>query len=194
MNNTNNCIEENIKKKFWEMYKNTPLSKIRVSDLIRVCNISRGTFYFHFTDVYALYHECEKDMISLLEMDLSDVVLSAVGKNYDKHVKMLGKHLTTYAENIDMLKYFLTGSEETSFRRAWFDSICRIYERAMEFSYALSSSKHAKIIRFYAGGYTTIISDWILTDCKQPVGDLASILAQVQFHGVLSQPTMKKTR
>lgn len=189
----NQDTKESIKRTFWDMYKNMPLSKIRVSDLIKACGISRGAFYFHFTDAYALYHECEQDMISVLEMDLPDVVLSAVGKNYDKHVKILSRHLTTYVENGDRIKYFLTGSEETSFRRAWFDSICRIFERAMEFSHVLSPSKRTKISRFYSGGYMTIVSDWILADCNEPEEDIAQVLAQVQFQGLLFQPITKKS-
>ena len=46
-------------------------SKVTVSELIRVCNVNRKTFYYHFTDVYDL-------LKWTLEQEAIDVV-----KNFD---------------------------------------------------------------------------------------------------------------
>ena len=48
----------NTKKLFAEALKNLVVqksfSKITVSELIRVCNVNRKTFYYHFADIYDL--------------------------------------------------------------------------------------------------------------------------------------------
>ena len=37
-----------------ELMKQKTFSKITVSELIRHCNITRKTFYYHFEDIYGL--------------------------------------------------------------------------------------------------------------------------------------------
>jgi AcrR family transcriptional regulator len=175
-----------IKQGFLEMYKNRPLHKIRVVDLISVCNITRGTFYFHFPNMYALYRECERDMIGLLEMELPDVNLSLVRMDYNKHIKVFSKFLKGYVEHINMLKCFLSGSEADSFRRTWSDDIYQTYEKSMEFSDVTPPSKRDKLIRFYVGGQVALLSNWILADCKEPVEEIAGISAQILFQGVFA--------
>jgi AcrR family transcriptional regulator len=185
---------ENIKKIFLEMYKNKPLQKITVSDLISACDISRGTFYVHFANTCALYRECERNIIDFLEAGISDVNMSLVRMDYNKHIEVFSRFLKGYVEHIDMLKRFLNGSEKASFRQTWHDSICRNYEKSMEFSDVTSPSKRDKLILFYAGGQVALLSNWILADCKEPVGDIASISAQILFQGVFLQEDKKKTR
>jgi AcrR family transcriptional regulator len=175
------------------MYKTSPLQKIKVSDLISVCNISRGTFYFHFANIDALYRECERDMIDFLETEISDVNLATVKMDYDNHIRILSRFMKRYVERIDMLKCFLSGSEEASFRQALFDSICQNYGKLMEFSNITSPAKRDKLIRFYAGGQVALLSNWVLTGCTEPVEDIAGISAQVLFQGIFSKTTEKKT-
>ncbi|CDE34103.1 transcriptional regulator [Ruminococcus sp. CAG:403] len=43
-------IAQTLKQFMWEK----PFSKITVSEIIRTCNINRKTFYYHFSDIYAL--------------------------------------------------------------------------------------------------------------------------------------------
>ncbi len=37
-----------------QFMREKPFSKITVSEIIRTCNINRKTFYYHFSDIYAL--------------------------------------------------------------------------------------------------------------------------------------------
>jgi AcrR family transcriptional regulator len=143
---TKQRTRESIKKNFLEMYKKNPLQKIKINDLIRICNISRGTFYFHFPNIYALYRECERDAIDLLETELPDVILSLVRRDYDKHIEVFTKFLKKYIEHVDMLKCFLSGSEKASFQQAWIDSIRITYEKSMEFSDITSPSKRNNLM------------------------------------------------
>ena len=65
----------NTKKLFADALKQIVVqksfSKVTVSELIRVCNVNRKTFYYHFTDVYDL-------LKWTLEQEAIDVV-----KNFD---------------------------------------------------------------------------------------------------------------
>jgi AcrR family transcriptional regulator len=189
---TKQKTRERIKRKFLEMYKNRPLNKVRVSDLISTCDITRGTFYFHFPNMYALYRECERDMIDFMEVELSDIILSTVGRDSDKYIELVSNDMKRYIEHIDVIKCFLNGSEGSSFRQAWFDSIRQNYAKSMEFSYAMPPSKHDNLILFFAGGHLALLSNWVLADCKEPAEDVAYISAQVLFHGAFLQTIVKK--
>ena len=179
------CKKKLIKKKFLEAYKKTSLNRIKVSDLIVVCGISRGAFYFHFDDVYDLYNECEKDMINFLEEGLPDINLVTLLRDRDKHLEVYSEYLSKYTGKKDLLKCFLNGSEESSFRRAWFDSIYRNFEHTLEFLSYPPSSKRKQLLLFFSGGILSLLSDWVLTECKEPVEEIASIHEQVLYQGIL---------
>lgn len=46
-----------ILKTFGSMLERMPLEKITVTALIKECNISRNTFYYHYKDIYALLND-----------------------------------------------------------------------------------------------------------------------------------------
>lgn len=191
---TKQSTKECIKKTFMELYKNKPLNEVKVSDLIKACKISRGTFYFHFADVYALYHECERELIRFLENDLLDVDISAVGGDFKKHVKMLSRFLGKYVDHQEKLQCFLNGSEGGTFRQAWLDSICQHYAISMEYTDEASLAQRDNLILFFAGGYREILSAWILSGCKEPVENIAQVTTQVEYRGVFPQAPFKNGR
>ena len=100
-----------IKAQFLDFYKDKHLKKIAVTDIIAACNISRGTFYFLFEDVYDLYRKCERDVIDFLEDGLSDLILSTLRGDYDRHIDVLCKYMKAkYIEQNDMIKCFKASS------------------------------------------------------------------------------------
>lgn len=46
-----------IKTVFLDLLAEKPIAKITVSEIAEKANIGRGTFYFHYTDVYDLYEQ-----------------------------------------------------------------------------------------------------------------------------------------
>lgn len=178
-----------IKTEFLKLYNDKPLSKITVSDIIRDCNISRGTFYFHFEDTHALYRECERDMIDFMEGGLHEIILSTVRKDTKKHLDALCDYMkNTYLGHINTFKSFLSGSENDSFRQAWFDSIKHDFARAIEFAAGeMPEAKRENLASFYAGGYVAVIGKWILEDCSEPVEEVADLQVRIVFQGIISQ-------
>jgi AcrR family transcriptional regulator len=178
------ATKNSIKIKFLDMYKAQPLNQINVSDLARVCNISRGTFYFYFEDICALYNEYERDLIGRLEEGLPELMLCTVGLDFEKYVDAFGKHLNGYPEYADVIKCFLLGSESASFRDAWFESIYRNFEQPMSFLRVPSHLQRDNLVRFFAGGQLSIFTNWVLTNCREPAENIAYISAQALFRGI----------
>lgn len=49
--------KEMIREVFIKKLNEHPLNKITVKDIVRECGINRNTFYYYYTDIYALLSE-----------------------------------------------------------------------------------------------------------------------------------------
>ena len=52
-----------IKEVFGELLKKKDVNEIAVSELARLAEINKGTFYLHYQDIYALYAEVLQDKV-----------------------------------------------------------------------------------------------------------------------------------
>ncbi|MBQ7689530.1 MAG: TetR/AcrR family transcriptional regulator [Clostridia bacterium] len=59
-----------IKQAFGELLNEKPLQKITVTDIVERANISRGTFYAHYLDVYDLYAAVQNNMLEMLDEEI----------------------------------------------------------------------------------------------------------------------------
>ncbi|OBR63764.1 TetR family transcriptional regulator [Paenibacillus oryzae] len=51
-----------IKQAFLSLLSDKMISKITISEITKLADIGRGTFYLHFEDIYDLYREIENEM------------------------------------------------------------------------------------------------------------------------------------
>ena len=177
---------EHIKQIFLSLYKKKPLHRIFVSDLVDACNISRGTFYFHFENIEQVYRECEQDLIDKMEDGLDKVVLCTVGgsrNDMTRFIETYSRHLSRYPEHLELYHCLLEGSERASFRQKWVNSVRRHFEQTLTFSRTTSPSQREYLLEFYSGGTVAMLSNWVLNGCQAPPEEIASITAQVQFQG-----------
>ncbi|MBN2794642.1 MAG: TetR/AcrR family transcriptional regulator [Clostridia bacterium] len=69
-----------IVEAFLELYKTKPIEKIRVQEILDLTTLSRGTFYAHFSDVYAVREEIEdfqiRTAMSILKQYKRDEIFS----------------------------------------------------------------------------------------------------------------------
>ena len=49
--------KKKIREEFIKILNERPLNKITVKDIASACKINRNTFYYYYTDVYALLSE-----------------------------------------------------------------------------------------------------------------------------------------
>ncbi len=90
-----------IKQAFAELLNEKDMSKITVTDIVERANISRGTFYAHYLDVYDLYAAIQSNIVEAIDetitkvgmdniiLDPTDVILESIlflekNKNYYK--------------------------------------------------------------------------------------------------------------
>lgn len=183
---------EYIKSVFLSLYREKPLHRIFVSELVSACNISRGTFYFHFENIEQLYRKCEEDLVRFMEDGLDSVVLCTVGgsrSNTGRFIQTYSAHLSRYPVRLEQFQCLLNGSENASFRKRWTQSVFRHFEKTLPFSNTVSPEYQEYLLHFFSGGEVAMLSNWILNGCTAPPEAIASISAQALFQGTFVTKT-----
>lgn len=174
-----------IKRTFVDLYTlKRELNKITVKNITSICNISRGTFYFYFTDVPTLYNECEQDIIHYIEEGLTEISISTLRQNYEKHIITYNKYLQKYLLIKDILKTFIIGSEKNSFRYSLSDSVKKNFLTTMGILFDdITPTKLDYMSTFHTSGFTELLKKWILEDCSTPTEEIAAIISHVVYKG-----------
>lgn len=59
-----------IREAFLELREKKPIEKITVTELTKLANINKATFYLHYSDIYALSDEIEDSLIDEILTDI----------------------------------------------------------------------------------------------------------------------------
>lgn len=97
-----------IRQAFTGLLREKPVQSISVKELCEKAGINRGTFYFHYTDIYDLLHQMEDEMMNdiqtalkpLLDSDAADLtplkittgIFRCLKENADLCAVTLGKY------------------------------------------------------------------------------------------------------
>lgn len=106
--------KDRIIDSFLSFYEHKPLQDIFVSDICADCGISRGTFYYHFTDVYDLCEQLENGLIRDMEADLSlSIMYTTAGRHREpddqRYIKAYEECLKKYVDKADFYHVLLSG-------------------------------------------------------------------------------------
>lgn len=67
-----------IKQAFGELLNEKDLAKITVTDIVERANISRGTFYAHYLDVYDLYTAIQNNIMETLDFAVEKIGIESM--------------------------------------------------------------------------------------------------------------------
>lgn len=62
-----------IRSSFLSLLEEKPLDKISVTDICKMADINRGTFYSHYSDPYDLNSKLERQLVEVLEQQIRDL-------------------------------------------------------------------------------------------------------------------------
>lgn len=79
-----------ISEAFMQLIKNKPIQKITVADICALADISRPTFYLHYSDIYALIDEIGENMIVSANLgEMAALTLDKPNKIHDIIVNLI---------------------------------------------------------------------------------------------------------
>lgn len=147
-----------IKQAFAELLNEKDLAKITVTDIVERANISRGTFYAHYLDVYDLYAAIQSNIVEALNETINEVGVENIILDPSDVIKESIQFLN---QNKNYYKLFLTSSHGENLIR-------RIISLAEEkFSLEISNlftgekaAEHICHLYYTLGGFRNILIHW----------------------------------
>ncbi len=104
-----------IKQAFAELLNEKDISKITVTDIVERANISRGTFYAHYLDVYDLYSAIQSNIVETIDETLDKLGMENIILDPTEAISIGIEFLD---KNKEYYKLFLTSSHgETLIKR-----------------------------------------------------------------------------
>lgn len=187
--NYKQCAETRrmINDAFIELYSNNDFEKITVTAIAEAAHLSRGTFYLYYEDIYSLLDAIETDLIAGINRYMNEVILHTV-----THSKR-ESFCEVYVQMLEFIK-----SEQNYFRTLLFGNqyprFVYRYGKSIENTFSISldldrqNPKEAiqLISAFLGGGIITMFKDWIMSDFSMPSYQLATIVYQALFHGLMN--------
>lgn len=165
---------ELIESNFFLLLQKKDISKITVTEICKMANIGRGTFYLHFQDTYDLYDKME---IKLCR-DLVQIFEEAYPTAKKEQQIILLEHLTEYIETRKDI--FLSFSRKDH-GQALFERIRRIFNEKVLWEVPRLYKSEYDVIEseFIVSGIIGVLQKWILNDMKMTREELTKYLSKV---------------
>jgi len=177
----NNRSVRNTKKKLreglLEILKTKPLNQVSVKELTEKVDVNRGTFYFHYQDVYAMVKEMEDDF--LLGFAEAMDALEHKSRNF------LNILLKCLSENMDLCSILLSSNGDYAFverMKSLVDEKCsRIWREALP---SFGEDDMHMLNAFLMGGVMSTLQAWVNEGGKLEPEKVATCLNMLIFNGI----------
>ena len=167
-----------MKNSLKKLIKETPLSKITVSDIAEDCGISRMTFYYHFKDIYDLVEWCI----------LSDAEESARGTvNKDTWENELVTIFTVARMNKEFYLSLFNSMDRALSERYILRYTDRIATRIVEENLGAithTAENRARLVEYYSHAIMGIICCWAIGGMKDSIEYLSQCLSGLIKGGI----------
>lgn len=178
--------KRNLKNALIYFLKEKSIHQVKVKELTEKAEINRGTFYFHYSDIYELLDELENDVFTELE------------KMFDQYDENLSKEVTTpslldvlflsLSEKRDIIYILLGPNGSRSFSSridGWVDYHSRnILKSAFP---QVEAEYHRLVSAFLIRGVIGTFKTWYETGQKQSPQELAQIIKKIVGNATLKE-------
>lgn len=166
-----------IKSTFLSLLEEKDIKKITVSEICKLSDINRATFYRYYLDVYDLLDKIQEDFI---------MELKSASNNEDNYtVSTFSKELlNVFLENKELVRilfntnnnlYFLNDILEIAYEKCkikWSSDLPNIPEEDMEYASV-----------FIFNGALGVINFWVKNDFDKSVDEISTIIEQLSYYG-----------
>ena len=175
----------NTKKKIQEglltLLQKKPINQITVKELTELVDVNRGTFYFHYTDVYDLLYKTEDRFFN----DFSTVLNGNELKSSDEMYPYLVEIFSFLEKNSNMCRIFFSDNCDMKFFN---DIKALVNERCFTFSRSNTEKnndqKNALYNAFVVSGCVGIMKRWLEDDFAETPEEISQIVLDIITSGV----------
>ena len=164
------------KKKLYDalirLLQEKDLREITVRELTELAGISRGTFYFHYTDIYALMEQLEATQLDGLCSLLDAIVPNAAQEDVPYALVALFRYM---ADNPEICNALYGKAWESSFTRHAKELVVR---RCMGEIGNTMTDRESYLLAFIVDGCFGSIRQWQQAGCTPPAPEMAAVTWQ----------------
>ena len=157
-----------IRDGFLQLLREKPIEKISVTEICRVADINRGTFYAHYSGPYDLREKLEKELVDVLENRMQEI--GATRLSSAQVLRQLREH-----KELCMVFYGPYGDQEAMMRIVS-DNADRYLAQETEFLTHLSDQTRECLKNLLVASIATVFKYWLDTDMQAEPEDVANVL------------------
>lgn len=158
---------------FVELLNEKPLAKITVTELITRCGINRNTFYYHFSDIYALVDELlgseiqrfSKRLDRSLSLQESLIAAMAFITKYEKAIRNINN-----SGNREQVQRFVFEAVE---------EVTQEFTRKMAEGTGATEEDIRFIARYTTYAFAGLVSDWLASDDNESLAFMIGRVSQL---------------
>ena len=159
-----------IRRSFMELLAERPFDKISVRDIAERSEVTRNTFYYYYTDIYALAED-------VFESEIEKI--SDGAKEYDSWQKAFLAAISFASQNRRAILHLYDSAHRSILERYYHKTILAgilSYVQKEAEGLDISESKILALARFYTAALTGLTADWLRNGMKgEPDAFLADL-------------------
>lgn len=167
-----------IKKAFAKLLHKKDITKITVTDIIKEAEISRGTFYAHYPDVYGLLEQIETEEMTKLFNFIQEIGFEKIS---DEPIYLIEKVVEYINSDIEYYRLlFLSKNADRFLNRIKNFMTEQILNNEVIALYHAHSTGEASIyISFFTTAVSSVFVDWLKGDIDVTAKELSETLSRI---------------
>ena len=165
--------KKNIREEFIKILNERPLNKITVKDIASACEINRNTFYYYYTDVYALLSELFQTELQTVTDEYNDTFSweesFIVATKFALENKIAINHVYNSIKREELEDYIYNVSGHVMNR----------YVEKLSDGISASSGDKKLISSFYQCALTEMVLRWIASGMKEDPDTIVRRIGQL---------------
>lgn len=168
-----------IEEAFLSLLSHTPLDKITVSEICKLADVNRSTFYAHYFDIYDLMNQITNTFFEqIFHQIISSVGAPTFNHTTNNSYQLLLNALETILQHRELCRLFVCSSPRTDFvnhlSQSVIDWCCERYT-----TYSQSDNPNYRLeYTMMVGGLMALWRNWAENDFQIPPQQLADIMHQ----------------
>ena len=165
--------KKKIREEFIKILNERPLNKITVKDIASACKINRNTFYYYYTDVYALLSELFQTELQTVTVEYNDTFSweesFIVATKFALENKIAINHVYNSIKREELEDYIYNVSGHVMNR----------YVEKLSDGISASSGDKKLISSFYQCALTEMVLRWIASGMKEDPDTIVRRIGQL---------------
>lgn len=174
--------KQNIKIACLTLMKDKDISQIRVKQILELADISKGTFYAHYKDVYNILEEIENENIERMTMFFNDIITESLIDDFSPFIRKIFEQMGREKEFFTIL---LNSTNASSFlnklQKVFVDYMVNDKELL---KIVVSDDEALMYFTFISSGTVNLVKEWFTNKYTCSLDELANQLNQFIIKGI----------